>query len=205
MRYQGRLANWNDEKGYGFVTPNGGGDKAFVHIKAFSTMGRRPVDGDIITYEVTRDTQNRVQAKSIRYAREPKSAPRRKTSQLAGVVVVTIFFCLLVALVVLGETPVPVIFLYVIASCITFIIYAFDKSAAMNNRWRTQEAKLHLLSLIGGWPGALIAQHMFRHKSKKREFQVVFWLTVIVNCALLVVWSATQSGASFIRQFALGF
>ncbi|MEZ5444450.1 MAG: cold shock and DUF1294 domain-containing protein [Gammaproteobacteria bacterium] len=200
MRYEGRLSNWNDEKGYGFVTPNGGGERAFVHIKAFSTIRRRPVDGDIITYEVTSDARNRFQAKSISYAGESRPAPRRETSQFAGVVVVTLFSCLVVASVALGKTPVPVLFLYFIASCITFVVYAFDKSAAMNNRWRTQEGTLHLLSLIGGWPGALIAQRMFRHKSKKKEFQFVFWLIVIVNCALLV-WSASPSGASVIRKF----
>jgi uncharacterized membrane protein YsdA (DUF1294 family)/cold shock CspA family protein len=203
MRYQGRLASWNDEKGYGFVTPNGGGDKSFVHIKAFSNKRRRPVDGDMITYEVTRDARNRLQAKSIRYAGEPKPAPYRETSQFAGVAVVAIFFCLLTALLVLGKTPIPVIYLYFIASCITFIIYAFDKSAAMNNRWRTQESTLHILELIGGWPGALIAQRMFRHKNRKREFQVVFWLIVTINCGLLL-WSATKPGATLIRQFAPG-
>lgn len=203
MRYKGRLAKWNDEKGYGFVTPNGGGDKAFVHIKAFSSLRRRPVDGDILIYEVARDARNRLRAKNIRYADEPNPAAYRETSQFAGVAVVVIFFFSLAVLVVLGKTPVPMVFLYVIASCFTLIIYAFDKSAAMNNRWRTRESALHLMSLLGGWPGALIAQRMFRHKNKKREFQVVFWLSVTINCGLLM-WSATKPGAALIHQFALG-
>jgi uncharacterized membrane protein YsdA (DUF1294 family)/cold shock CspA family protein len=201
MRYQGRLTNWNDEKGYGFVTPNGGGDKAFVHIKAFLTVRRRPVDGDIITYEVTRDTKNRLQAKGIRHAGDPKPAPQQESSQIPGAIVVAIFFCLLVASVVLGEVPVHAIFLYSIASGITFIIYAIDKSAAMNNHWRTRESTLHLLGMIGGWPGALIAQRMFRHKSKKREFQIIFRITIIINCAILA-WLATRTGASIISQFS---
>ena len=86
MHYKGRPANWNDKKGCGFVTANSGGDKAFVHIKAFSTMHRRPVDGDLITYEVARGAQNCLQAKSILYAVEPKPAPRREISQLPGIV-----------------------------------------------------------------------------------------------------------------------
>src|SRR3546814_7859726 len=55
MRLAGRISDWNDDKGYGFVTPNGGGDRAFVHIKAFQSGSRRPVDGDLISYAVTRD------------------------------------------------------------------------------------------------------------------------------------------------------
>jgi len=197
MRYQGRVTNWNDDKGYGFVTPNGGGDKAFVHIKTFSSS-RRPIEGDLITYEVEKDPQNRIRAVSIRYPGVPKTAPKRATPHYFGVILVTLFSCVVVALTVLGRTPLPVAFIYVIASCITLIVYAFDKSAAMNNRWRTQESTLHILSLVGGWPGALIAQRMFRHKTKKFEFQVLFWGSVVVNCGALA-WSVSERGASFVR------
>ncbi|MCB1578653.1 MAG: cold shock domain-containing protein, partial [Xanthomonadales bacterium] len=51
MRFVGRIAEWNDEKGYGFVEPNGGGERAFVHVKAFERRVRRPADGDLISYE----------------------------------------------------------------------------------------------------------------------------------------------------------
>jgi uncharacterized membrane protein YsdA (DUF1294 family) len=114
------------------------------------------------------------------------------------VALILIFGCVVVALVFLGKTPFLVPFLYVIASGITFTAYGFDKSAAMNNRWRTQESTLHVLSLLGGWPGALIAQHMFRHKSRKLEFQIFFWLSAAINCGVLG-WSATESGATVIR------
>jgi uncharacterized membrane protein YsdA (DUF1294 family) len=68
----------------------------------------------------------------------------------------------------------------------------------MNSRRRTPESTLHLLSVLGGWPGALVAQQMFRHKSRKLEFQIVFWLTVLLNCGVLG-WSATQTGAAVLR------
>jgi uncharacterized membrane protein YsdA (DUF1294 family) len=79
--------------------------------------------------------------------------------------------------------------LYFGASGITFLVYALDKSAARRDRWRTRESTLHLLSLIGGWPGALAAQQLLRHKSAKPSFQAVFWLTVAVNVAV-VGWLA---------------
>jgi len=66
-------------------------------------------------------------------------------------------------------------------STIAFIAEGRDKSAARTNRWRTAEGTLHLLALAGGWPGALAARHLFRHKSKKRSFIVTFWITVTLN------------------------
>lgn len=73
--------------------------------------------------------------------------------------------------------------LYLGTSLVTFTAYALDKSAAQNGQWRTRESTLHLLGLIGGWPGALVAQRVLRHKSKKRPFQVVLWSTVLLNCS----------------------
>lgn len=75
---------------------------------------------------------------------------------------------------------------YLILSVVTFIIYAFDKSAAEQHRWRIQEKTLHLLSLLGGWPGAWIAQRMLRHKTQKLPFQIVYWATVGFNLAGLL-------------------
>lgn len=75
--------------------------------------------------------------------------------------------------------------LYPVISGITFMAYALDKAAARQRRWRTPESTLHLLSLLGGWPGAWLAQHLLHHKSKKLSFQLVYWLTVIIHCAAL--------------------
>ena len=81
--------------------------------------------------------------------------------------------------------------LYLAASAASIVAYAVDKSAARHGRWRTSESTLHLLAIIGGWPGALVAQQVFRHKSRKPSFQAAFLLTVVLNCALLLwFWSA---------------
>ncbi|ETX10279.1 DNA-binding protein [Marinomonas ushuaiensis DSM 15871] len=76
---------------------------------------------------------------------------------------------------------------YLIWSLVTFVVYGIDKSAAKRNVWRVSESTLHLLSILGGWPGALLGQKVFHHKTKKFRFRVVFWLTLILNLALLVV------------------
>jgi cold shock CspA family protein len=59
LRFQGKLTNWNDDKGYGFVEPNGGGDRCFVHIKSFQRKSRRPVDGGLIIYEQVKEAKGK--------------------------------------------------------------------------------------------------------------------------------------------------
>lgn len=55
MRYQGKISGWKDDQGFGFVSPNGGGQKAFIHINAFLKHSARPVAGDLVTYELAKD------------------------------------------------------------------------------------------------------------------------------------------------------
>ncbi len=71
--------------------------------------------------------------------------------------------------------------IYCGVSGLTFLVYYYDKKAAQSNRLRISERNLHLLGLLGGWPGALLAQHWFRHKTSKTSFQIVYWLTVTIN------------------------
>ena len=74
---------------------------------------------------------------------------------------------------------------YLLASVLAFAAYLHDKRRALRNGWRTPEARLHLLELLGGWPGALIAQQLLRHKTRKLSFQLVLWLIVMLH---QVVW-----------------
>ena len=77
---------------------------------------------------------------------------------------------------------------YTLLSSITFIVYGCDKLAARRGGERISERTLHLLALCGGWPGALAGQWLFCHKSRKASFQACFWLTVLLNGALLLGW-----------------
>jgi uncharacterized membrane protein YsdA (DUF1294 family)/cold shock CspA family protein len=201
MRYQGKVINWKDDQGYGFVIPNGGGDKAFVHIKGFASNSRRPVEGDLITYEVEKDAKNRVTAKNIRYAGEAASTtmPWKGMSLKAAFSIGLLMF--LGASVSMGKLPPAIIAIYIGASLVTYVAYKMDKSAAQGNRRRTPERTLHLFSLVGGWPGAMLAQRTFRHKSSKKEFQTTFWGTVVVNCFALG-WLVTDRGSAFLASLA---
>lgn len=199
MRYQGKVTSWKDVQGFGFVTQNGGGQKAFVHIKAFSNNSLRPIDGDIITYELATDEKGRVFAKNIRFSNDrSRSGSPKKLSSLDTKFAI-LFFLLIGLSTSRGWLPVEISALYLAASSITFLAYFIDKSAAQNNRWRTKESTLHLLSLAGGWLGALLAQKTLRHKSKKEEFQTVYWVTVFANCFILGWLLTTKSGATFLN------
>lgn len=84
-----------------------------------------------------------------------------------------------------GHIAMPIFIGYAAMSALTFILFGIDKYAAVNNRNRIPESKLHLFALLGGWPGALFAQPIFRHKTRKQSFQIPFWLMTAVNISLL--------------------
>jgi uncharacterized membrane protein YsdA (DUF1294 family) len=68
-----------------------------------------------------------------------------------------------------------------VLSLATYVAYGLDKRRAVNGCRRISERTLHLLALLGGWPGALIAQQQFRHKTQKVSFRIVFWATVVLH------------------------
>lgn len=190
MRYQGRLQDWNDDKGFGFVVPNGGGDRAFVHIKAFEQRTQRPTDGMLISYALRKDERGRFNAIAVRSASATQtvtSKPKRPpfTARLPHVLLgVCALLCVLGLWIakLIPEWTLPVIGGM---SVVALGFYLYDKGAAARGEQRTPENTLHLISLLGGWPGALIGQGLFRHKTSKSSFQVMFWLTVVLNATAI--------------------
>ncbi len=199
MRYQGKITNWKDDKGFGFITPNGGGQQVFVHIKSFGNRQRRPVGNEIVTYELKADAEGRPRAERVALVGERLPSAASSGHSKVPLALIAAFFVFLAGAVVAGKLPLVVIGLYFATSIVAFVAYAFDKSAARHDRWRTQESTLHLFGLVGGWPGALAAQRLIRHKSKKQSFQIVFWITVLLNCSALG-WLFSASGAAGLRS-----
>ena len=212
MSRLGRIEKWNDDKGYGFVRPlesQAGADaqRAFVHIRAIARAGRRPAVGDLLRYDVERDAKGRLNAVDVAFvnasamrakaqakadaataARTRRGAGARQMAGLrrglaAGAAVA------LLGGAWFGFWPVLVPLVYAAMSLLAFLAYRHDKVAAERNHRRTPENTLHLLDLLGGWPGGLLAQQVFRHKSSKASFQFAFWITVLLNCAALA-WLA---------------
>jgi len=199
MRSKGKIASWKDDKGFGFVAPFDGGAKVFIHIKAFKNRGRRPEVNDVVTFSITKDNQGRTQAANATLAGDKLS---KKSAHDANPFAISFAWMFLVVVGVsyfFADLPLIVVGAYALLSMITFIAYAIDKAAAQAGRWRTAESSLHMLALLGGWPGALLAQQTLRHKSKKGSFRVVLWATVILNCVGLA-WLHTSAGHDFLEQ-----
>lgn len=199
MRLEGRITTWKDEQGYGFITPEAGGPVVFVHIKAFPDNLIRPYVGDPVTFEMDEDDRGRPRA--VRVRRERFAVQARTTRfSVPHILVAAVALAAVGILALAGKLPLVVLYFYLIASAVTFLIYWQDKTAARRNEWRIAERTLHILGILGGWPGALVAQQVFRHKSSKTSFQVAFWITALLN-TFTICWFLTPHGAVVLRDF----
>jgi uncharacterized membrane protein YsdA (DUF1294 family) len=138
---------------------------------------------------VTRDEKGRARALEVQFV----ISARRLSLGAVGpgrLAAVTTFLVFLAAGVLTSRVPIFVPVVYVCASVISCLAYAVDKGRATSKEWRISESALHLLSLAGGWPGALVAQRVWRHKTRKTSFQVVYWITVVVNVAAFAIFAS---------------
>ena len=193
MRKQGIVSTWKDDRGFGFIEQSGGGEQVFVHIKGFVNGSRRPVVGSPVSYVESRDAQGRIRAENVRPLKKGFS-PGPATMAF---VVATFFLMGVAAIVMSGVLPDYVLWWFLGMSAMTFAFYAKDKMAAKEGGQRTPESTLHTLALVGGWPGALYAQELLRHKSSKQSFRTVFWVTLFLNVAALVYLSAGYGAPLF--------
>lgn len=196
---KGIIKNWEVSKGFGFVTSVQGDRDVFVHKTAFPRYSPDPQVGDKILYVIETDADDRPAAKSAKFV-SPKKSIQSKRKPIKRST-----FSLLLALSTLGALSTGWLLGYVqtvlavyipLMSLLTFLIYARDKSKAQNDGWRTSERTLHILGLIGGWPGAAFAQQWLRHKSHKLAFRRVFWFTTILNLAALI-WLHSPQGQDY--------
>ena len=203
MPFTGTIQTWQDDRGFGFIEPAQGGQAVFVHIKSFTSRGGgRPQVGQRVTFEVEMNAQGKKRAKNVAVvsAAATTSAVQRQRQRqrqrraadspaqwgTASLFALPAFLLVYLAVAVIWRVPGWVAALYAGASVVCALVYAIDKSAAVAGRWRVSESTLHTLSLLGGWPGALVAQQVLRHKSNKASFRSAFWGTVVVNVAAFV-------------------
>ena len=183
-RCQGVLSEWNDDRGFGFITPAAGGSRVFAHVSSFP-RGRRPAARCAVTYAESRDERNRARAAEVRYLGAVSTGRAGASGVPSALAAASLFFILLAGLFVLDELPVTLLAAYGLFSAVAFLMYGADKSAAVQGSWRTSESTLHTIALVGGWPGALVARRVLRHKTSKQPFRTIFWFTVVANCAAL--------------------
>lgn len=197
MRTKGKITHWNQEKGYGFITPSAGAKRVFVHISAFRGRGIQPEVNQLVEFSLSTDQQGRPCALQVSEVGARNLGETKRKGRLALMLGAAAFLVVVIGTVLSGAMPIEILLVYLIASLLTYLVYYIDKTAAQKGSWRTQESTLHALSLFGGWPGALIAQETLRHKSRKASFRFGFWLTVIFNFGLFL-WLCTPSGGEML-------
>ena len=197
MRIEGVLKSWNDERGFGFIEPVLGGQDVFVHIKAFAPGGGRPQEGLRLTFEIESSATGKKRAKNVqpdlRYARSARARRYRDSPVQWGTAsyfAIPVFAAVFLLAGVLWHIPGWVGGFYLTASVVCFVVYAADKSAAVAGRRRVSEMTLIMLGLAGGWPGAIVAQQLLRHKSNKASFRSTFWGSVVLNVLGFVLLSS---------------
>ena len=73
-------------------------------------------------------------------------------------------------------------------NAVTFVVYGYDKRRAMAGGTRVPEPALHMAALVGGTPAAALAQALFRHKTRKRRFRLVFAGIILLQIGLACVY-----------------
>ncbi|MDT7836817.1 DUF1294 domain-containing protein [Aquabacterium sp. OR-4] len=201
MRFEGTLTRWDDARGFGFLESSQGGEPIWVHARAISGLDGRPQAGQRFSFEVELGPQGKKRATAVKPLRAapPPRAPRRGAVAAGGaasLLLLPAFALLALGVALWWRPPGWLLWLYVGASALAFVMYAMDKSAAERGDWRVAESQLHLVALAGGWPGALLAQQLLRHKTIKASFRQTFWGTVLANVAAFVggsAWLARQA------------
>lgn len=200
----GIISNWNEEKGFGFIAPKSGGKSIFFHINDYSCRHKRPVKNIEVQYFTSTDQKGRVCAVDVAPIRGRKNNNKMVLQKLTSLVLLIVFSFVLYYLFDQNLIPMELLCIYGIMSVIAFLMYAKDKNAAEGGKWRTSESTLHILSLLGGWPGAKLAQSLLRHKSKKLSFRITSWVTVAANCGALY-WLITPNGNAWLKSILKNF
>ena len=183
----GVVVKWDAEKGYGFIRPDGAkgttDQDVFVHVR--NVEGRRDLTpGQGASYHLTR-TDKGLAAINVRPG-SVLGTPYLKFTLIG----IGSALLLLLGLAFALDRPTSLalwLVLWVLAlSIAAFGVYGYDKGQAQRGGGRVPEVVLWLLAALGGSPGAFIAMRVFHHKTSKNSFQIVFWVIVAAQVALIV-------------------
>jgi len=175
---KGKVVRFFPGKGYGFIRSPGLEGDVFVHVTALKN-GKTLTEGQTVTFE-TRDTPRGVAAANV-------VAGRKQLSPFMAFFLLAVTAATLIGLYFAARgNSVSLAYLTAI-NAVTLLAYGYDKMVAGSSRPRIPETLLHLLALVGGTPGAFLGQRLFRHKTTKGRFQLIFW-TILILQAVFLGW-----------------
>jgi uncharacterized membrane protein YsdA (DUF1294 family)/cold shock CspA family protein len=190
----GIIETWKPSESFGFIQPDEGGKDCFFHLSEVASS-KKPAVGKRVSYSVGRDAKGRYRAENIQIEGDaslietvkgqtkgriglpgiPGGVNFSKIGSTRLLLFALPFFLTLVSLAWLPFA------LYFVASLIGFVSITLDKRFAQEKMWRIPEATLHLIEILGGWPGSGLAQQIMRHKTQKGSYQITFWVIAAVH------------------------
>lgn len=205
MQKSGVIVRFDAARGFGFIRCPDSVADVFFHVRDFRGAGAGPVEGLAVVYEEIHVGGKGPRGMAVRardgasvgapiVQRPQRTSARRPAEAAAWEGKAWMLPLMLAYAALLGwafmhrHLPLPALQFLAIVNPVCFVVYAFDKSAARHGGWRTSENRLHLLSLLGGWPAAWVAQQWLRHKSSKDSFQDTYRATVLGHWMALAAW-----------------
>lgn len=194
-RRTGVITTWNLDRGFGFIRPDDGAGDVFLHVRGVVRGIDIPPPGAHVEFELETTPEGKTRARNTMPVGLSASERRRVTApgpraSAFGFMAILAFLVLYLIVAVVWTPPYWAPAVYIGTSLVAFAVYWVDKAAAREGAWRTSESTLIVLGLIGGWPGAIIAQQVLRHKTRKMSFQSLFWASVVVNVVVFVLLSS---------------
>ena len=174
---QGKIINYNIQKGYGFIYSKDYKENIFVHHSAIINAKELFI-GQSVEFEI-QITQKGLSAISVE-AGAKQYSPYLIFGLLSLLTTaITYAYCYL-------YQPISHILGYLVAiNFTTFLLYGYDKFIASSDRLRVPEWNLHGVAILGGSVAGLVSQQLFKHKRVKKSFQLVYWVIVIIQIGVI--------------------
>ena len=190
MALKGTISEWYIDRGYGYIIPDSGA----LRIKFLLSDVKNSVNiGEL--------------KQPVRFVIAQDENGNRRATHVEGVrsfpwatLIVVWFAATLGGCVYFWQYPLLIVYYYLGATAIVLAIYLLDKRNEKRNKAVTGESALLFLSLLGGWPGAVIGQYSFNLQPKSFTFQLLFFFVMALHIAFLV-WSLTPEGSVQLREW----
>ncbi len=190
MVLKGKITEWYVDKGYGYIIP----DTGALRIKFLLSEVRNSVNiGEI--------------KQPVRFVINQDENGNRRATRVEGTrpfpwmtLIVVWFTATLIGCVYFWQYPVLVPYYYFAVSFVLLVVYWFDKRSEKRNKAVTGESALLFLSLLGGWPGAVVGQYVLNLNPKSFVFQLLFFFVMVFHISF-VGWTLTPEGATTLNQW----